>query len=327
MPRLPHLAAVLALLACNTGFEPQYRVTDLRILAVRADVNGGTTCDVMPGDVLELAALVANPRGSVVTVSWFACPPIVGERSPCLDPEFLRDPVGLAGTYPAGRVLFLGNDVAPPLLPVPDLGDALAAAIGLLKDPVYGDPTFACRLYVPIPVVVVAEGDGRREVATKDVRVVPTVEMLTANDIAWTPVPITAGDYVLNANPGILDVVSGPDDRDLCTAGTSVGGIASLPTGETVLCGKPGYYGQPGYDSAQDFIQCGAGTDRTWTKESLSWQWYTTGGTFPQVGGEGNAMGRSIDFERPPDAFTLWAILRDGRGGVAWTRRDVAAPQ
>jgi hypothetical protein len=58
--------------------------------------------------------------------------------------------------------------------------------------------------------------------------------------------------------------------------------------------------------------------------ESLSWQWYVTDGEFLDVGPVGNATGGTIEFRRPPGPFTIWGILRDGRGGEAWVRRDIA---
>lgn len=216
----------------------------------------------------------------------------------------------LADAADAGRVALLATvavdattveAVTPPIDIPPDVEAALATAIPTA-------PTNACLLYPEIPLVVVAEAGDRREVALKTVRVVPSAEVLA------TLAPDLANTYK-NANPDVGDVVSAPSDRDGCTGGTPVG--TPLSTGRTVLCGRA--------ETAQEFLQCGFGTDQA-TAETLSWQWYVTAGTFPEVGGQGNAMGRSIEFEPPAEAFTLWAIVRDGRGGVAWTRRDPPAP-
>ena len=49
-------------------------------------------------------------------------------------------------------------------------------------------------------------------------------------------------------------------------------------------------------------------------------------GDFPEFTGVGNAVDASPEFERPASAFTLWVVLRDGRGGADWTRREVGAP-
>ena len=93
-------AAAAALLSCDTNFQPQYLVKDLRILAARAEVVGSAPeADADVGETVQLTALVANPaRLPGVTVRWKACLPQQGESvSPCLDPAVLRDPATLAG--------------------------------------------------------------------------------------------------------------------------------------------------------------------------------------------------------------------------------------
>jgi hypothetical protein len=73
--------------------------------------------------------------------------------------------------------------------------------------------------------------------------------------------------------------------------------------------------------SSERFDQCAPDGTRTGFHESLDWQWYVTDGTFPDVGGVGNAVGADVEFERPGGAFTLWVIVRDGRGGEGWLAR------
>jgi hypothetical protein len=75
--------------------------------------------------------------------------------------------------------------------------------------------------------------------------------------------------------------------------------------------------------SVQDINVCDP--DPRPAQEGLEWQWYVTDGEFPDEGGVGNARGDHLDFVRPPGPFTLWGILRDGRGGVDWVTFDVAA--
>jgi hypothetical protein len=41
-------------------------------------------------------------------------------------------------------------------------------------------------------------------------------------------------------------------------------------------------------------------------------------GEFPEFSGLGNATGSDVEYTRPAGAFTLWVILRDGRGGAGW---------
>ncbi len=313
MKRLVPIA--LALAACNTGFEPQYRVADLRVLAVGArlatSLGPPYQADVHPGDPLTLEALVANPRAyPTVQVHWFYCEPSLDTRVlPCDDPEFQRDPVGLAADSRfAGRLTYVGqvdltagatSMTAAIATTAPQAAAALDAMVALAT----ARPTFLCQLFVNVPVVAVAEGGGRREVAVKHVRLLPP--------------PVLTGAYQPNWTPVIDGVESDPTDEDSCLGGSSVF-TDPLPGGKTTLCGRA--------VSAESVARCDEhGPTPSTVEEDLSWQWYVTAGTFPDAGGVGNAMGGSIDFERPTGAFVLWGILRDGRGGAAWTAVDVAS--
>lgn len=304
------LSTFLLALGCDTGFEPQYRVTDLRILGVRVQVSGSTAADASPDDTVELQALVANPLGRPgLRVRWFACVPgEAGALPPCLDPAFLRDPASLLGSgaieIPAGS----GTGERPPPVPLSFLPQAAVdAALAAARSLATREPTYQCRVYAEVPLVVVAEAEGRREVALKRARLVPRPA-----DVS----PPLDG-YVLNLNPAIEDLVVGPTDEDACTGGTSLASGA-IPGGRTVLCGRANAPGP--YDV------CGPAGERTPAYESYSWQWYVSGGELPDFAdGVGNATGESVDLDRPPGAFTLWVILRDGRGGESWATFDVPA--
>lgn len=302
--------ALLLALACDTGFEPQYRVADLRILAVRVQVSGSTAADASPDDSVELEALVANPLGRTgLRVRWYVCAPDApGALPPCLDPAFLRDPASLVGAgaveIPAGP----GTGERPPPIPLSSLPRAaFSAALDAARALAAEEPTYQCRVYAEIPLVVVAEAEGRREAALKRARLVPRPA-----DVA----PPIDG-YVVNLNPSIEDAFRSPTDEDACAGGTSLASGA-FPGGRTVLCGRS--------DAPGPFNVCGPTGLRTPIQETYAWQWYVTGGEFPELdGGVGNATGDAVKFDRPKGAFTLWVILRDGRGGEAWKAFDVPA--
>jgi hypothetical protein len=310
--------ALPAVLACNPGFEPQYRVTDLRILAVRAEVvvdptdpRGADLADPNLDDTLQLEALIANPKGradlSDVDVTWLACAPgDGGELPPCVDPAFLQDPASLrsAGAFE------IAKGPKPPAFSLTALPaaarDAFAAALEAARHLALSQPTYQCRIYVEIPIVVVAESaTGRRDVALKRVRLVQKPA-----DAAYP-----YDGYAPNRNPAVKDAISAPDDG--CVDGTSLALPAALPAGTTrTLCAQAA--SQP-----EVYFTCGADGTRNGTIESLSWQWYVTAGEFKDVGGLGNAEGSHLDFTTPQGTFTLWLILRDGRGGEAWKPFDV----
>lgn len=304
------LAAAVLLAACNLNVDPQFRVKDVRILAVRARVAQAplVLADVYPGDTVLLDALVANPLGRAgLTVSWFAClPPASDAVTPCADVQTLRDPTRLVplATGPNPTVLALPPGPSTQLA-IPPLSAPLAWAIQRAVE----QPTYACRMYQEIVVVVVAEAEGKREVAVKTVRVKPP-----SGDITGAGVPDL---YVLNHDPAIGDVFRAPLDADACAGGAPLA-ASPFPPGRTVVCA-----------TAQDrSIEQYAVCDPdgvTSRDESLGFQWYVTDGDFPKVGGVGNATGDHLDFDRPPGPFTLWTILRDGRGGDDWVTVAVSA--
>jgi len=314
------LALAAAAAACNTGFEPQYRVTELRILAVRAalvPVVEPPRADVEPGETVRFEALVANPLGRApLTVSFYACAPAASEASlpPCLDPEVLKDPAALATTP---GVLLLGRDVlaagdgdeAAVDYTVPD-GAEVASVIDAVIQRAVAEPTYRCSLYAEVPVVVVAEAGGRTEVAVKRVRVTPPAAELA-------PYPELQDAYVANVNPRRPLVFRAPPFEGRCDERTPLAS-GPYPMGLTELCGTPP-------DEPQRYNVCGTAGVESSTPETRSWQWFVTAGTFPDSDGIGNTTESTPEFERPPGPFTLWLVLRDGRGGVSWTAHDVAA--
>jgi hypothetical protein len=321
--------ASLLLAACGLEVAPQYRVDDLRILAVRAEVVGSETAfpaaDADVGDRLRVAALVANPRGRApIHVTWLTCLPTATEAlPPCLDPSLLRAPDRLLA-HEGVVVLAEGDGLEAFEMDVPDVSAVLDALIARAT----AEPEWQCRLYEELPVVAIVAAEDRREIAVKRVRLTPT-EAARASGV---------GDrYVVNLNPAVDSIRLEPLDEDTCEGGDPLavrcdggapdvcaglecdaGGTCGVtaPRANRLLCGRPAS------GSAQVFRQCGA-TGTLEFYESLEWQWYVTDGTFDDVTGVGNATGRSIRFARPAGPFTLWAIVRDGRGGEAWIRRDV----
>ncbi len=326
-------AALAALGACNTGFEPQYRVRDMRVLAARAEIaDDPRYADADTGETVRLTALVANPEG--VTVRWKAClPQQSGGVSPCLDPAVLRDPStldGLPGTVDLGEGFSVEVSIPQDLQPL------LQAVIERAST----RPELACTLYAELPVLAIASAAGTARMAVKTVRLTP-----------WREVQGTdlEGVYRRNQNPEIAQVYANPSDADACigdaalahacTSGADCApGIPCLPApgagGGTVrYCGDPLAPGtqrlcvKPTQDSVQIYRQCDADGSRSDFFEGLTYQWYTTAGTFKRVGSSplgdtGNITGEQVQLEVPAGPFTMWVIVRDDRGGVGWIQRD-----
>lgn len=311
--RRPLLLAAAALAACNTGFEPQYRVRDLRVLAVSSNAQGSASADVQPGDTLDLSILVANPLNRIgLTVDWLACLPQASEEvSPCLDEAYLRDPASLFAAVGTKGVVSLGSGTCAPAPPTPEcivsvsfpLPDVTAA----LEFAIYAaqvQPTFECRLYAELVVVAVARAEGRSSMAYKRVPIKPTKAQIAAGGVT--------DRYLLNLNPTIGQVRRSPTDPEGCTGGDLIV-TPPFPAGQVVICGLGGN------GASGPFDICEPDGTTTSANETLDWQWYVTDGEFPdEGGGVGDARGGHVTFQRPAGAFTLWTIVRDGRGGVDW---------
>jgi hypothetical protein len=311
------LLVAAALAACNTGFEPQYRVRDVRLLAVSSSAQGSASADVGPGDTVGLAALVANPRNRPgLTVDWLACLPQASEAiPPCLDQAYLKDPARLlaaVGNVPG--VVSLGSSAPDPTgvasvtFPLPDVTAALEFAIAYAA---HVNQTFQCRLYAELVVVAIASAEGHTSMAYKRVPIVPTAAQVSAGGATQL--------YVLNLNPSVGEVRVNPGDPEACTGGDSISAVP-FPAGQIEICGRGGD------GSIGTYNLCDPAGGTTAAFETLDWQWYVTDGEFPdEGGGVGDARGGHVKFQRPAGAFTLWSIVRDGRGGVAWTRSPFPA--
>lgn len=318
------LAIAVAVAGCDTGFAPQYLVEDLRILAVRAQVVGSLAADPDLGETVRLTALVANPRGRApLRVRWATCIPDGTEAlPPCLDSDALRD---LDRLLEDPRVIALGEG-AEIDVSVPEVAGAFDRIIARAE----AEPAYACSLYLELPVLVIADAGGERELAVKRVRLTPRRET-AGTDLA--------GAYVTNSNPVPLAVrrveeeglpcgdglpVLVPCFDDSACDGTGCGAdgycAAAFPERRGFLCARP----DPGA-ADPPYNQCAPDGTRTPFFESLDWQWYVTAGKFPEFSGVGNATGDEVEFEPPAGPFTIWAILRDGRGGEGWLARDVPA--
>jgi hypothetical protein len=306
------LAACLAV-ACNTNVDPQFRVKDVRILAVRSRLIAAPVAlaDASPGDTLRLDALVANPLGRQdLSIDWFACLPVASDAvSPCSDLNALRDPSRFAGlaSGPNPSVVALGSGTS-----IQTTVPALTDALGFVIQTAVLQPTYACRMYAEIVVVVVASAAGRHAAAVKTVRVKPPSATITAAGVQDL--------YVLNHNPAVGEVFRAPSDPESCAGGIAISS-APFPAGRTTLCATAGPL------SVEVYNECNPSFDPDGVRssdEGLGWQWYVTDGDFPGEGGVGNATGDRLDFTRPAGPFTLWAILRDGRGGDDWVTLAVS---
>ncbi len=97
---------VLLLAACDFGFKPETLVDDLRVLSISPEPP-----ELHPGDTANLSALVLDPKFDPATTLWLACAPdpFNQNRSPCASQAILEDPsqLGSADMLPPG-LSFIG---------------------------------------------------------------------------------------------------------------------------------------------------------------------------------------------------------------------------
>jgi hypothetical protein len=313
------LASSLLLPSCIEGDERTDEiVTELRILGARVEVLGqeGDFADADVGDRVRLSVLLGNPQNvGPVRVSWVACLPQHGQVTPCEDEGVLRDPASLAGRL---GVLTLGEGESIEI-DVPREAAALVAAVLARADL---NASAACSVFIDVPLVVSASAGQRTVFATKKWRLTPYRRIAEAPE---------RYRYVRNANPAVdrLVLVSGAQGCD----GPP---LSSLPQEAQQICVLIPHPAQP-------VTRCGIEGPIEESTEDPEVGWYASGGSIEGegedkgrgLGGHGSGMvlstvpvppgyyGRVASISRPPGPFTIWAVVRDGRGGVAWLRQDV----
>lgn len=304
-------------------------VSGPRILGVRSEVVGqeGDWADADVGDRLRLSVLIANP-GNVapLRVTWVACLPISEQSlTPCEDSAALRDPASLPGrpgVLELGEGEVLEIDVPPDAAPLLDGVIARADA----------NPAAVCNVFVEVPLIVGLYAGDQTLFASKQLRLAPYGRIAAAPE---------RYRYARNANPAIQAVVLDPPSEDACVGesivtacatdvdcggASCVGGLCPatpIPGDLHVLCGEV-----PA-SRVQEFTPCGVDGPMEAENEEPEITWYATGGIIEAVEGMGHIPGSSTlasrtftEFTRPDGPFTLWAVIRDGRGGVGWLRQD-----
>jgi hypothetical protein len=309
------VAAALAASACTTIPGDDLVVDRVRVVGARAQVAGpGDWADPGSGQQVTFSALVLDPKNVGSTVRWTLCiPRSPFEVTPCEDQKLLTNPESIVPAPP--WILDLGTGPAVDWTVTEEVRAELLALFG--QPP--GDPVLRCSEYLELPMLISAEGGGKRDVAIKRVRIAPLAES-------------TDSLYVRNANPVVAEVRY-DTGNDACTGGQRLawfagcggdadcGGtarcrdgtcVAPYPSGWHALCAVAA----PG--SQQEVARCTSGGAVVEPRpvESLYHSWFSDGGEFDTSGtdlGPGQ-----IRFDARGQAATLWVLMRDGRGGESW---------
>jgi hypothetical protein len=274
---------IFTLLACTENkLSESWQIDRLRVLAVAAE-----PAEPRPGDRVTFTSLVVSPNVEVAATVWFACLTSEGDYGCTIDESLLEglDPTGeltadeLEALYDAG---FIGAEpFLPPVWNVPE--DALA---GLTSDEQLEGLT-----------------------AIVNVSAIPEDADLSSDDLelAYKRVPVSLA-VSPNHNPAIRAV--------------SVDGV-EVPPGTVVSLDR----GQPytltvalTEDAVEPYTfvnNAGEVEERT---EEPYLSWYTEAGEFDQTTDLWPYFEAIYYAPEAPtaDASTLWVVVRDRRGGMAW---------
>jgi len=295
------LMIACAALACEpTGFEPEYLVDTLRVLAVEADVPFAA-----PGQAVHLTTLWADPLGNGRPVNW--------AWGTCLNPGGLQ----ITDCAAALQSLTLGSDSfdvtvptnaldgLPPSEPIGELGVVFAACAGTI--------TLAPNAANGAPVTC-TDGTGA---------------MVGRDGFMWGGTRIILVTGITNANPTIDKVfIDGSE-----WAPGFVWPIGACAATDPTQC-LPSEQHDLAYTATADSAETYATPTGPETEELVGW-FYVSQGTLTA----GYAEPDEDDAGAPttPETFEmsfaptqsdethpvhLWLVLRDNRGGLTFADRQ-----
>ncbi len=302
------LVALMALTACSFDFDRSSEVLDRRILAIQVEppelVGGGA----LP-DSVRARALVVDPAEplAVTEIAWWSCtfPELASGRNNERCPEG-EDTVQHASS--AEPLASLVQDI-----PLP------ASVAGVL----------ATGLDVPAPQIQVqlrVGSDASALFAVKEVAVRarlpegqepnrnPVLQGLTLDGTDWLP-----------DAPRTLRYGECPDEEKVQVEAED-GSL--VPVCEHDI--------EPLFDESESqyYEERGLSGELELQRERLRFSWFTDGGSFrrestdqkdPRDPSPEN-VGPKASWREPPtktERATVWVVVRDGRGGITWERREV----
>jgi hypothetical protein len=295
----PWLLLGCALLACEaTGFDPEYLVNTLRVLAVQADAP-----IAQPGQTVHLTALWADPNGAGRPVQW--------AWGTCLNPASTQIPDCAA----ALRTLASGGDSFTATVPTNALDGVVVGEFGVVFAACAGTLTLAPNPENGAPVTCT---DASGDVVGRD-------------GFVWGGTRITVFSGVTNQNPQI-DSVSidgapwGPNDVPLLDTCAAKNTDDCPPSTQHVFS-----YTAP--EGSAETYDVGLGPT---TEQLIGWFYVTQGSltagyASPSTDDAGAPVSPpTFDMTFTPtqadknEPLHVWMVLRDDRGGLSFTERRAA---
>lgn len=298
--------AVLALATgCDEEFRPASYVNSLRVLAARA-----VPAELRPGQVAALEGLVVDPtRPAKPTVFWVACDPDPYNqgRTACTNTETFEDPASLD----------LSTGELPPGMHFVGLGDRAAYAAPKTLFDVFPPGDVRREAGTVALVLMLAVGEAVSPLAPRE-ELAAVFERVRNKEtqavVALFRVSVSERAQP-NQNPEFGSLRYGDEDQP--------------PRGARLLLG-PGerrFLEVTATAESYEAYRQATPSGQEEKVERLQVAWYSTSGKLSEdrqaldsvVPEEFTAPGFDpIDLVPPDRKGTLWAVLRDSRGGITW---------
>lgn len=311
-PRVPLLAALLGLTACSYDFDRPSEVVDRRILGIQVEPPELVAGMPMPSSI-QARALVVDPKEplAVTEVSWWSC--IFAERGEAPGPDD-----GEARCPATGATVLHASEQVPlssvsQSIPVPEGVAGVLASGGAFTAPqlqVQLQVGSEAGDLVGIKRVTVTARPNEGQEPNRN----PVLQGLSLDGVDWpadAPIQLRYGDC--------------PDEQKA--------EVDAADGSRVAVCEHDI---EPLFDeaAAQFFLERGLSGQLETQRERLRFSWFTDAGSFqndrtrqkdPRDPSPDNIGPKGVWREPPArtDRSTIWVVVRDGRGGTHWERREV----
>ncbi|MGZ3450308.1 MAG: hypothetical protein ACXVEF_11975 [Polyangiales bacterium] len=327
MKRALLLSAFVLASSCGGDFDPSSRITTLRVIAVGAKKKVGTTIDpkgaswAHPGDTVEISTLWDDPLNRDTTWAWITCElPTSSTVLGCFQ-KFAKD---------AAAASAAGRPIIPTIGPKAPRDKTLDHFEVKVRPDIFTNPAVPPegRAGATIGVILIA-CPGVLQVVQQQTKTDLPVACLDQDDNRLGPDQWIAGIKRIfvrekdeNADPVIKGITyDGVDwpEGEVREFGSSCAGDEN----RFDRCGDDGKHGV-GVDIDPSSFEVGTDEFGIPFTEQVIVQYYATEGLFEydvKRGQDPNTRfaGRS----GKGGDHTMWFVVRDNRGGVAWVERKI----
>ncbi|HET9957625.1 MAG TPA: hypothetical protein VFQ61_24175 [Polyangiaceae bacterium] len=297
------LISLASLVACGETLDPGSRVTSFRVLAQQMD-----SPYAAPGETVHVTSLVADPQSRPIHWAWAMCVnPISSEVGGCMDKI-------QADSEAKGSALLIAEGVGVDAVDVTVPSDALSslpesarsqASVGVLSVACPGTLSIASGAS-ELPFRCVETGTGRElglhefvvgvkriVVRDRDRNLNPSIARVTFDGMEWPETEVKRAAACHETG------------NDFSCPDSLQHKIAAEPTPQSIETGVSEF--------SQDF------------SEQVVVQYYASEGTFEnetRIASNPETKWAPRDPATGQD-LTFWFVVRDNRGGVTWTTRQL----